>query len=158
MSLKKSGGYQVLAKFSIELHKKDLLLLKQIQKFFNGIGTITLNKNRNSAVFRVFKLKDLTNIVIPHFRKYPLITQKRADYLLFKQAFDLIKCKQHLTIEGLLKIVSIRASMNNGLTKELKAAFPDVIPAARPSVGDIEIKDPQWLAGFVTAGGCFMIK
>jgi hypothetical protein len=128
--------------------------LESIKGYF-GVGNVL--KKDNYIEYVVTSEKDLS-IIVNHFDKFPLITQKRADYLLFKQAFDLIKCKQHLTIEGLLKIVSIRASMNNGLTKELKAAFPDVIPAARPSVGDIEIKDPQWLAGFVTAGGCFMIK
>jgi hypothetical protein len=96
----------VLPKFSIELHKKDLLLLKQIQKFFNGIGTITLNKNRNSAVFRVFKLKDLTNIVIPHFIKYSLITQKKADFELFRLVIKLINHGEHLTNEGIRKILT----------------------------------------------------
>jgi hypothetical protein len=75
----KSGNYQVQPRFSIELHQRDLLLLIQIQEFFNGIGTITLNNNRNSAVFRVIKLNDITNVIIPHFDKYPLLTNKRAD-------------------------------------------------------------------------------
>jgi hypothetical protein len=33
---------------------------------------------------------------------------------------EIIKCKEHLTIEGLQKIVAIRASMNKGLSEELK--------------------------------------
>jgi hypothetical protein len=39
--------------------------------------------------------------------------------------------KEHLTTEGLRKIVSIRASLNNGLTDELNKVFPNVIPGAR---------------------------
>lgn len=62
-------------------------------------------------------------ILIKHFDEYPLITQKLSDYLLFKQAFELIKCKIHLTQEGLEKLVNIRASMNKGLSEELKLAF-----------------------------------
>ncbi|CAG1964614.1 unnamed protein product [Fusarium graminearum] len=34
---------------------------------------------------------------------YPLISQKRADYLLFKQAIAIIKNKEHLSLKGILK-------------------------------------------------------
>jgi hypothetical protein len=39
--------------------------------------------------------------------------------------------KEHLTLNGLKKIVRIRASMNRGLTAELIAAFPNLLPAPR---------------------------
>ena len=50
--------------------------------------------------------------------------------------------KEHLTIEGLRKIVAIKASMNMGLSDVLKSAFPAVIPAGRPKIKEQEIKDP----------------
>jgi hypothetical protein len=49
--------------------------------------------------------------------------------------------KEHLTSEGLIRIIAIRASMNNGLSPELKAAFPNIIPAPRPLIESTEIKD-----------------
>ena len=52
-------------------------------------------------------------------RESPLITQKRSDFLLFKKAINLIKGGPHLTSEGLTKIVSIKASMNKGLSDNL---------------------------------------
>lgn len=99
-------------------------------------------------------------VIINHFDKYPLITQKRADYELFKQAFDLVKSKKLLTIEGLHKIVAIKASINRGLPDELKAAIclgPYIVPVERPLVEDQKIQDPNWLAGFVDGEGCFYI-
>jgi hypothetical protein len=72
-----------------------------------------------------------------------LITQKRADYELFKQALELIQNKEHLTNEGIQKIVRIKVSMNLGLSDSLKAFFPNVIPAPRPIVKDQEIPDPH---------------
>jgi hypothetical protein len=59
--------------------------------------------------------------------KYSLLTQKLADYILYnsKQAFEIVKRKEHLTPEGLHKIVAIKASINNGLTETLKSAFPN---------------------------------
>ncbi len=50
--------------------------------------------------------------------------------------------KEHLTNEGLQKIVAIRASMNNGLTAALAEAFPNVTPVSRPLVLNQEIKSP----------------
>jgi len=53
----------------------------------------------------------------------------------------IISRKEHLTTEGLRKIVNLRASMNNGLSDELKGAFPDTIPVQRPLVTDHKIQD-----------------
>ena len=53
----------------------------------------------------------------------------------------LIQNKEHLTMEGLSKIVAIKASMNTGLSDELKAAFPDITPVQRPNVLNCRIKD-----------------
>ena len=59
-----------------------------------------------------FFLRELTNVIIPHFDKYPLITQKRADFELFKTAFEIINHQEHLRIEGLRKLVAIKTSLN----------------------------------------------
>ena len=71
-----------------------------------------------------------------------IIRYKRADYLLFKKVFNLINNKQHLTDSGLNEIVSIKASMNLGLSDKLKAAFPNIIPVDKPNVLNCKIKDP----------------
>ena len=70
---------------------------------------------------------------------------------------ELINRAEHLTIEGLHKIVAIKASMNNGLSASLKEAFPGIIPVPRPVVVDQEIKDPKPLAGFTGGEGCFLV-
>lgn len=60
--------------------------------------------------------------------------------------------------EGIKNIVSIRASMNNGLTDTLKMNFPNIIPAPRPIVSFDGIPDLNWLAGFVDGEGYFYVK
>lgn len=62
--------------------------------------------------------------------------------MLFKQAFNLVKSKEHLTLQGLQKIVNIKASINKGLSETLKAAFPNTILNSRPILSDKTIKDP----------------
>ena len=148
-------GWGVKIRFEIGLHEKDKALLEQIQFYFS-VGNI-YKYGSQLFDYRVQSTKDLAK-VISHFDKYGLITQKRADYELFKQAFILILNKEHLTSEGLAKIVAIKASMNKGLSEELKTAFPDVLPIPRPSVVNQEIKDPNWLAGFTSGEGCFLVR
>lgn len=63
-------------------------------------------------------------MIIDHFDQYPLITKKHLDFILFKEAFQLFINKSHLTPEGLIKMASLKASMNLGLSKTLKEAFP----------------------------------
>lgn len=48
--------------------------------------------------------------------------------------------------------------MNLGLPEELKIAFPNIIPALRPVVIAKNIKDPNWVAGFVSGDGTFRIS
>jgi hypothetical protein len=147
-------GWQVKPFFKISLHNKDRALLELIQRYF-GVGKI-YKHGKDSAEFRVSGLKNLS-VIINHFDKYPLITQKLADYLLFKQAVKLVQEKVHLTKKGLLKIVSIKASLNLGLSEQFKESFPNVIPVIRPSVKFTGVKDLNWFRGFVEAEGCFLV-
>jgi hypothetical protein len=48
--------------------------------------------------------------------------------------------------------------MNKGLPDTLSASFPNTIPVPRPLVVDQQIKDPNWLAGFVDADGSLIIS
>ena len=143
--------------FSIGLHNKDKVLLERIRNFF-GVGSIT-KYGAKAIQYRVSSVIDLAKI-IDHFDKYPLITQKQADFELFKQVFYIVKNKGHLTMEGLHKIVAIRASMNRGLSYILKVAFPTVVPVPRLLVKNQvdPRKDPNWLSGFASAEGSFMVK
>jgi len=83
--------------------------------------------------FRVTSLKDLT-VIVDHFDKYPLITQKWADYQLFKKAVEIMNRKEHLTSEGLQEIINLKASMNLGLSDELKVVLPNTNQVSRPKV------------------------
>ena len=140
--------------FKISLHKKDFEMLSRIKNYF-GVGIIKKH-GETTLQYSVTSSKDL-NIIISHFDKYPLISEKRADYELFKQALNLFKNKEHLSVSGFKKILMIRTSMNLGLPEELKIAFPTIVPVLRPVVLDKDIKDPNWVAGFVSGEGSFII-
>jgi NADH-ubiquinone oxidoreductase chain 4 len=123
-------GYKIQLSYRIGLHNKDLALLESIKKFFKGLGGISSTKN--TAVYYISSIKDL-EVVVNHFDKYPLITNKLADYMLFKQAFNLISTREHITQEGFNKIVAIKSVMNKGLSDELKK-FTEISFIQRPAV------------------------
>ena len=104
------------------MHEKDKDILEKIENFFHHVGSIS-KQGSKSIQFKVQSVKDF-KIIIDHLDKYQLITKKWADYQLFKYAYNLILQKEHLTESGFRKIVTIRASMNRGLSPELKLAFP----------------------------------
>ena len=125
------------------MHKKDVEVLRLIQDYFGGMGLVKNRETRNSCVFRVRSLNEIMTGIIPHFDKYPLITQKRADYLLFKEVILMMERKEHLTAEGLQAIINLRGSMNLGLSESLKEAFPLTNPVPRPLVENMEIIHPS---------------
>jgi len=88
--------FKVEAIFRFELHSRDLDLLLQWQQFFCGCGSISKYKTRNLVKFSVSSIKDLNFGIIPHFKKYLLLTQKLADFILFKQIVGLMNSKEHL--------------------------------------------------------------
>ena len=141
--------------FQIGLHRKDEAILELIQSEL-GVGKIYRSR-ADSSELQVSSFKDSERL-IDYFDKYPLITQKLADYLLFKQAFELIKNKEHLTIEGLKKLVAIKASINWGLPDQLKEAFRDIEPVKRLNVVHKETLDPNWLSGFTSGEGSFSVR
>ena len=152
-------GWTIQPVFQIGLHKKDLNLLEKIKTFL-GVGTIY--HKEESSNYMIQSLRDL-NVIINHFNKYPLLTKKWEDFKLFSEIITLINQKEHLTLSGFHKIISLRASMNNGLSRTIKTAFPPLkgenTPAIRPKRSDEDLLnsniDPYWMAGFASAEGCF---
>jgi len=125
-------------KFQLGVHTKDLNLLYLLQQYLGGIGFIHLAKNRNIANYTIESIEGLNKLIL-HLEKYPLLTQKAADFLLFKQAVKLVNNKVHLTVEGLNQIINIKASMNLGLSDILKLEFPGYIAVDRPVINNENI-------------------
>ncbi|OSX56128.1 hypothetical protein POSPLADRAFT_1160921 [Postia placenta MAD-698-R-SB12] len=152
---KLTTGYRVKSSFSIGLNQRDSFILYQVQEFFGGIGTIRLDKTANAVKYSVDNLKDLRNIIIPHFKKYPLITQKAADFILFEQIVELMHEGAHITIDGLQQIINIKASMNLGISETIKSEFNQTKPVKRTIIQTTNIPNPNWITGFVSGEGNF---
>lgn len=150
-------NWQVRAQFTIGLHSRDLDLLLQLQEFF-GCGFIYKSKTQSKISYQVHSIKDLTKKIIPHFEKYQLLTQKAADFLLFKKVIEIMNNQAHLTTEGLNQIINLRSSMNLGLSDLQKSEFPNFHKAIRLIINTTNIKNDNWIAGFTSGEGCFLVN
>ena len=147
--------WRVSPLFIINLHKKDIAILEAIKNTLI-VGKIRTN-GINKAQYIVETFTDL-QLIVDHFDKYPLITAKVSDYLIFKECLKIINLREHLTEKGLLKIVGLKSSLNWGLSKKLVLAFPNAVPVNRPEYKFKGITEPFWVAGFTSGDGSFHFR
>jgi LAGLIDADG endonuclease len=155
-----SNKWQIKPFFELGLHSKDINTLEELRKFF-GVGIINTRINKKVTSFTVTKNSDLLNVIIPHFSNFPLQTQKRIDFQLWVQIVEIIKKKEHLTQEGLLKILSLKSALNKGLSKntsEIKNIEVLERPLHLVDYAEFKNIDPNWISGFVAGDGSFDIK
>lgn len=143
-----SSGWKVSPHFSLHLHKNDLALIYKIQSFFgNGAAIGSIYQGTDHVTFKVISISQLIENIIPHFDKYPLITQKRLDYELFKKVVYLINNKEHLTKKGLEEIFNLKAQMN----------IPSLSRNPDNSLA-LDSLNLSWLVGLIEGEGCFFVK
>ena len=115
--LNNGKNWKVKSWFEINLHVKDINILYEIKSFFS-VGNIYNRPNSKNAVYRVSKIEDLNKVIIPHFLKYPLITSKSIDFLLWSEVVKLMLNKKHLGSPGFLKILEYYASVLSYVMKK----------------------------------------
>ncbi len=148
--------WRVSVSFEINLHVKDINILHKIQEFF-GVGSVTSRINKNICVYRVTKIGDLVKVIMPHFIKYPLLTQKYSDFILWSKAVELINKKEHLNSTGFKTILNYYASINRGMSSKVLASFPNIVVVDRIKPNTPENLNPHWVSGFTAGDGGFSI-
>ena len=109
-------GWQVFPEFVIAQGEKSLSALHIFEEYF-GCGKIYINKrydNHHEHLYRycVRTVADLDSKIIPFFREHELRTAKANDFALFSKIIALMQKREHLTIQGLIKIARIVEKMN----------------------------------------------
>ena len=113
----KKAGKDANLCFEIELRADDKPILELIQKRLDCGRIVELNYERYGwkphVKFVVRKQNEILYKVIPFFKKFPLKAKKRKDFELFCQAADIFRKKDHLSEEGINRLLKIREFMNN---------------------------------------------
>ena len=111
-----SLGFQIQAEFAVTQSESSIDALNVILDRLQ-CGYIQLNKRNDNhheflLIYRVRKINDLVNRVIPFFETYSLQTAKKHQFHLFREAVYLMRDKRHLSLEGFDLIRNLSFQMN----------------------------------------------
>ena len=99
------------------MQERDSELLEQVKNTI-GCGAVYFQKEQRANHCQCYRYtvsaqRDILNTVIPFFRKNPLQSaSKRANFELFCRIASLVEQGKHLQPEGLEKIRTLKAQMN----------------------------------------------
>ena len=112
-------GYKISLCFNVS--QKEKLILTLFKKHLN-CGTLRQRKD-GVWYYEVNNLTAINENVIPFFKRFNFLSQKKKrDFSKFCQIAEIITDNQHLTEEGIKKILDIRREMNDGGKRKFSEA------------------------------------
>lgn len=103
-------GVAIKLVFKLTQHSKDEELIRSLIDYF-GCGNIY--KHREAFEYKVVKISDIQEKIIPFFKYYLILGVKSKDFADFCQALDIVKIK-NFTEDKLDEIRRIKSGMNKG--------------------------------------------
>ena len=114
-------GWETKPSFSVSQNEDRAQILFLMQKVFKT-GFIRRDYSDKTLKYEVRSLNDLISKIIPHFEKYPLLSEKQKDFEFFKKVCYLMQKELHKNKNGLRKILDLAFQMNpSGKRKYTKA-------------------------------------
>jgi hypothetical protein len=155
-------GWTVTLEFKLiaSLNPANELQFNLIKDFFKVGSVKIISGTDKSSPYIIYTTRSLQDCIVirNHFLKYPLFTYKLVHFNLWCKVIDLIINKEHLTEEGLNKIVALKAYSPKGVSDSLQAAFPlweeyqNFLLQYNPELSNMNW---NWLSGFIQADGHF---
>jgi hypothetical protein len=105
-------GWMINPVFQVYQHEKYRYAL-ELCKFVFGTGSIYRKSGIHPVLnFSVDSRRNIIEKIIPFFDKYPVVV-KRENYLKFKSILISMEHKEHHTLSGFKRLVSIAHTMND---------------------------------------------
>lgn len=116
-------GWQIMPEFVATQGEKSLKALEKLQSYFD-CGRIFVNRrydNHKENLYRfcVRSFTDLKDNIVPFFRENKLQTAKQKDFEIFAKIIDLMSEGNHLSENGIKKIIKLATNMNTKKRKNL---------------------------------------
>ena len=115
-------GWQVVLTFNIS--QKESYILSQCKRYLE-CGVI---RQRQDGLYSYVVTNTIAIVtrVIPFFQKFIFLSQKKKrDFAIFCKIAQMVNDKQHITSEGLEKIIQLRESLNAGRGRKRKFTIVD---------------------------------
>lgn len=99
--------------FEIELREDDKEILERVKETL-GCGNLyhltyeRYEKWKPHYKYKVSNLKDITQKIIPFFKKYPLQAKKKHSFELFCKVSERMLAKRHLALDGIDEIKKLK--------------------------------------------------
>lgn len=99
-------------RFFLTQHSRDLELLKVIQNYFSGVGSIS--KNGSGFNYEIGSYKDCYTHILPFLLKYPIpyTAIKSYNFEIWKEILEIMIQKKHKTEEGTQQINDLLLKLN----------------------------------------------
>ena len=110
-SKRHSLGWEVRPSFSVSQNGDRAEVIQLFKKHF-GRGTIRPDRSDKTIKFEIRSVVDLISVVIPHFKRYALMSGKRNDFEHFSNICFMIGAGEHKTRDGFQRIVCEAFQMN----------------------------------------------
>ncbi len=130
ISFRLRGDYTMPWKVSLcfNVSQCDKVILSLFKRHLK-CGTL---RQRSDGVwyYEVDNLVAIRENVIPFFRRFGFLSaKKKKDFAKFQQLADLMSNEEHLSREGIKRILKIRSTMNDGGANRRKYADQDILKA-----------------------------
>ncbi len=125
-----AGEWKITASFNIS--QKDRVILSWVKKI---MGCGTLRERPDGVVYyEVTNVTSLVDKIIPFFNKFGFISaKKKTNFSIFKQIVESMSHGEHLTSDGLKKVLELREILNVGAGRKRKYNLSDVIKVEESS-------------------------
>lgn len=129
-------GWQVQPSFTVVQGESSRSVLDAMVEYF-GCGKVYVNRrhdNHREDLWRyhVSRFRDLRDVIVPFFEANPLRTAKRDNFAKFVEIIELMDCRRHLTVPGLIEIAEIAQTMNFRKPAEVLRILRDHTPTLFP--------------------------
>lgn len=144
-STKNANNTKIALTFKIDQKEDSAGILYDLSRYFN-CGRVVAD-NRGFKSFKVTKLTDIVNVVIPHFDKYPLVTSKQLNFQAFKEIALILNSKSTTLDIDFARIENLIGNMNSRRSFLEKWTYL--------SQSTLSVLNPNWLQAFIDGEGSF---
>jgi hypothetical protein len=115
-------GYQVFHRFVVTQGVRSMSCLEELRQFF-GVGRLYENRRHDNhrehlMQYHVTRRGDLLNVIIPFFQEHPLRSSKHKDFVAFTRCMEIVRTRQHLSPDGLIRIAELAETMNHQKSRQ----------------------------------------
>ena len=106
--------------------------MEDLVRFFE-CGKVYVNRRHDNHRedlyrYRVGRLTDLRDVIVPFFQENTLRTSKDENFERFVRVLSLMEERKHLTVSGLIEIAEITETMNHRKPSEVLRILRDQTP------------------------------